>query len=126
MKTQRRIATFIIAFGGVLILAAMISSRFDPTTDVVNSMVSRELPIGSTEQAASAFLNRHHFRESWPGANPDVAPTPHIGPHGLEIWGQVEYRTYLWLLPQRTGVILQFSPTGHLISSKIEAVGTAP
>jgi hypothetical protein len=126
MKARRRIAILVVAFGGVLILAALISSHFDPTTEAVKTMITRELPIGSSEQAAGDFLTRHRFMESWPGANPDAAPTVHVGPHGPEMWGLVEYRTYLWLLPQETGVILRFSRTGQLTSYKVEAVGMAP
>jgi hypothetical protein len=126
MKILRRISIFVVVFGVTLILADMINSRFDPTAVAVNEMIIRELPIGSTEQAAEAFLNRHHFMESWPGANTDAAPTVHVGPRGPEMWGQVEYRTYLWLVPHRTGVICRFSPTGHLTSYKVEAVGVAP
>ena len=126
MKTRRRIVILVVAFCAALILAALISSHFDPTTQAVKAMIIRELPIGSSEHAAADFLNRHRFVESWPGANPEAPPTVHVGPHGPEMWGVAEYRTYLWLLRQETGVILHFSQTGLLDSYTVEAVGTAP
>jgi len=110
----------------ILILAAVISSRHDPTVEKVNNWISLELPIGSTDQAAGAFLHRHGFTESWPTASTSGAPTVHVGPGGPEMWGQVKYRTHLWLIPQRTGVILRFSPSGRLTSYKVEAVGVVP